>query len=249
MLLPRQVMTSQDATLLQRTFDTVDALATLYDPEAIFALTSKQFAQFGFSAFVLSRLPHTTNDVTPFILMNGWPDAWTERYLEAQHYDSDPLRRHCMSTDQTFSWREIPKPLTSDPRAAAVLAEAPAFGLNDGLCVPLHTRFGVGGLSLSGAAIEDTPAMRSMVRLLSFYVCEAIERSDKLRAHVAQLTPRERDVLSWVAIGATGPEIAATLGISEYTVADHLRNARAKLGARNNAHSVAVALRSGQISI
>lgn len=242
-------MTSRDAALLQRTFDTVDALAKLDEPDAIFALASEQFSQFGFSAFVLSRLPRITNDVSPFILMNGWPDAWTERYLEAQHYDQDPLRRHCMSTDQTFSWSEIPKTLTSDARAAAVLAEAPAFGLNDGLCVPLHTKFGSGGLSLSGAAIEDTPGMRNMVRLLSFYICEAIERSDKRNTNVAQLTSRERDVLSWVAVGATGPEIAATLGISEYTVADHLKNARLKLGTRNNAHSVAVALRSGQISI
>lgn len=242
-------MTSQDTALLQRTFDTVDALAKLDEPDAIFALASEQFARFGFSAFVLSRLPRATNDVSPFILMNGWPDAWTERYLEAQHYDQDPLRRHCMSTDQAFSWNEIPAALTADTRAAAVLAEAPAFGLNDGLCVPLHTKFGAGGLSLSGAAIEDTPGMRHMVRLLSFYVCEAIERSDKTRPHIAQLTSRECDVLSWVATGATGPEIAAALGISEYTVADHLKNARVKLGTRNNAHSVAVALRTGQINV
>jgi len=91
--------------------------------------------------------------------------------------------------------------------------------------------------------------MRNMVRLLSFYVCEAIERGDKKRLQVAQLTVRERDVLTWVAVGATGPEIAVTLGISEYTVADHLKNARLKLGTRNNAHSVAVALRTGQIKI
>ncbi len=126
---------------------------------------------------MLSRLPRATNDVSPFILMNGWPAAWTERYLEAQHYDQDPLRRHCMSTDQVFSWREIPRSLTANARAAIVLAEAPSFGLNDGLCVPLHTRFGTGGLSLSGAALEDTPNVRSMVRLLAFYICEAIERS------------------------------------------------------------------------
>lgn len=242
-------MIARDAALLQRTFETVDALAKLDEPDAIFALVSQQFSQFGFSAFVLSRLPRATNDVSPFILMNGWPDAWTERYLEAQHYDQDPLRRHCMSTDQTFSWSEIPKALTGEARAAAVLAEAPAFGLNDGLCVPLHTRFGSGGLSLSGAAIEDTPGMRNMVRLLSFYMCEAIERSDRQNSNVAQLTARERDVLSWVAAGATGPEIAITLGISDYTVADHLKNARLKLGTRNNAHSVAVALRTGQISL
>ena len=44
------------------------------------------------------------------------------------------------------------------------------------------------------------------------------------------LTDREREVLSLVASGETNRQIAATLGISEHTVARHLSNIFDKLG-------------------
>jgi len=61
------------------------------------------------------------------------------------------------------------------------------------------------------------------------------------------LTDREREVVSLVATGATGPEIAAELHISHDTVRSHVRNAMTKLGARSRAHLVAKALTAGLI--
>jgi LuxR family transcriptional regulator, quorum-sensing system regulator BjaR1 len=55
----------------------------------------------------------------------------------------------------------------------------------------------------------------------------------------AALTPRERDVLSYVAEGKTDWEIGAILGFSEATARFHADNARRKLGAVNRAHAVA----------
>jgi LuxR family quorum sensing-dependent transcriptional regulator len=243
----RTMATSE--TLLQRTFDTVDALAVLDRPDEILAVASEQFRDFGYSAFVLSRLPRTTSNIEPFILLNGWPDGWTERYVEADHYERDPLRRYCMSTERVFSWNDIPNDLIEDKRAAAVIHEAGAFGFSQGLCVPLHTQFGAGGLSLAGADVDEAPGMRAMIRLLAFYLCSAVERTTADTKTLPKLTPRERDILTWVALGKTAPEIAAALGISDYTVTHHLQNVRIKLGTRNNAHSVAIALRAGQIAI
>lgn len=51
------------------------------------------------------------------------------------------------------------------------------------------------------------------------------ERRDQLG-----LTPRERQVLAWVARGKTNPEIAQTLWIAPTTVRKHLENIYAKLG-------------------
>ena len=44
------------------------------------------------------------------------------------------------------------------------------------------------------------------------------------------LTPREAEVLIWVAQGKTNPEVAAILGIRPYTVRTHLEHVFAKLG-------------------
>ncbi len=63
------------------------------------------------------------------------------------------------------------------------------------------------------------------------------------------LTPREREVLELVALGASNAEIATQLAISENTVKFHMKNILQKLHASNRAEVVAYALRSGLIPI
>lgn len=53
-----------------------------------------------------------------------------------------------------------------------------------------------------------------------------------------QLSARERDVLNWLALGKSGPEIAMILGISVCTVRIHIRGLVRKLEAANIAHAV-----------
>ena len=67
------------------------------------------------------------------------------------------------------------------------------------------------------------------------------------RGHALQPTDREREILGLVATGATDPEIAEALRLSPATVQTHVRNAKAKLGARTRAQAVALALRRGLI--
>ena len=61
------------------------------------------------------------------------------------------------------------------------------------------------------------------------------------------LSPREREVMTHLAGGATGTEIAELLQISPETVRNHIRSAREKLGARTRAHAIARALQTGEI--
>ena len=62
-----------------------------------------------------------------------------------------------------------------------------------------------------------------------------------------ELTRREREVVSLVALGLSSPEIAEKLCISVATVRTHVRKSMAKLGARTRAHLVAIALADGHI--
>ena len=66
------------------------------------------------------------------------------------------------------------------------------------------------------------------------------------RARVG-LSPRELQVLQLVADGRSAPEIGALLFVSAGTVKTHLKNIYGKLGARDRASAVALALRRGLI--
>lgn len=64
-----------------------------------------------------------------------------------------------------------------------------------------------------------------------------------------RLSPREREVLSLIAEGASIDQIAEELTISTTTARTHARNALRKLGARNRAHAIALAMRDGLLEV
>jgi DNA-binding CsgD family transcriptional regulator len=65
----------------------------------------------------------------------------------------------------------------------------------------------------------------------------------------AVLTGREREVLRLVAMGRSSGEIADALVVARSTVESHVRHCLDKLGARNRAHAIALALERGEITL
>jgi DNA-binding CsgD family transcriptional regulator len=64
----------------------------------------------------------------------------------------------------------------------------------------------------------------------------------------AQLSEREREVMTLVASGLQSGDVAERLFLSPETIRSHVQNALAKLGAHTRAHGVAVALVTGEIA-
>jgi len=245
--LPR--MELPDRPYLEAAFEAVEALADVSDAHAALATASGSFARFGFSAFILTRLPSPRVAAGPQVLLNGWPEDWNHRYAEAGHYAHDPVARHCMNSNSPFSWAEIPESYWEGPEAERVTREAASFDLKDGYCVPLHSALGSGGLSLAGSDVEIVPGLGQLASLMAHSVCDAMERVEISSSGKSRLTVRERDILSWVAYGKTVARIADLLSISEHTVGEHLKHIRHKLGTSNNAHSIVRALQLGQLRL
>ncbi|MEU6885573.1 helix-turn-helix transcriptional regulator [Streptomyces viridosporus] len=57
-----------------------------------------------------------------------------------------------------------------------------------------------------------------------------------------ELSPRERQVLDFIAAGLTHAQAARRLGISQHTVDTHVKRIRSKLGVGNKADMVRLAL-------
>ncbi|HYO55881.1 response regulator transcription factor [Archangium sp.] len=69
-------------------------------------------------------------------------------------------------------------------------------------------------------------------------------RADQ-RSTLERLTPREREVLGYVAVGADNLQIAASLHITERTVKAHITSLYRKLGAQNRTRMAILALQLG----
>ncbi len=63
------------------------------------------------------------------------------------------------------------------------------------------------------------------------------------------LTPREIDVLRFIATGNANKDIARKLSLSEETVKGHVKNILAKLGVRDRTHAVTIGLKRGIIDL
>ena len=64
-----------------------------------------------------------------------------------------------------------------------------------------------------------------------------------------RLGAREREVLTWIARGATNARIAAEMGITEASVKSHLGRIFRKLGARTRLEALVTALRRGLVEL
>ena len=94
---------------------------------------------------------------------------------------------------------------------------------------------------------ELLTAVRARLRRAELAAAAAPRAGRPTEATPAQLeplglTPREAEVLFWVARGKTNDEIATVLGIGMTTVKKHLESTYAKLGVENRTAAAAMAL-------
>jgi PAS domain S-box-containing protein len=97
-------------------------------------------------------------------------------------------------------------------------------------------------VAVQWAATTEVVAGRRLILVVALYTSRwgaRFRREPDTRGGAKVLSRREYEVVRYVALGHTGPEIAEELGIAHDTVRSHVRNAMDKLGARSRAHLVA----------
>ena len=148
----------------------------------------------------------------------------------------------------------VPQPGTPIGRqkdGEVVMGDAGEFKLKDGLAFPLVTLDGqIVMVSLGGEQVEMSSQEFGMISLVATYAIgramQLLTETERTIDHI-ELTPRERECLTWAAAGKSEWEISQILGISEHTSEKHLLNAKFKLGAVNRVQAVAEAIRRGYI--
>jgi len=105
-------------------------------------------------------------------------------------------------------------------------------------------------VSRSEYLINDSLLSRPKVaeRVLKQFQSMLSINEKSMETIVAPLTPRETQILNYIADGNANKQIASILQISEQTIKNHVSNILRKLNANDRAHAVFLAVRYGWIS-
>lgn len=227
----------------------IDSVRHQSDKHVILDMISKAIGRYDLGEFIVSDLPDRGMDVAPLILLSGWDGEWLRRYLSLDYIQYDPVARRCFATHMPFEWSEAFRAMPQNSQTWCMVDDARQFGLENGYCIPVHMADGrVGAVSFSGEPRALDGRARQALHMLAIYLHSHLRDlrspAGSGEAQTRAITPREREILRWVADGKTTDEIAEITGLAARTVNQHCENAQSRLGTKNRLHTVVEAIRN-----
>jgi LuxR family transcriptional regulator, quorum-sensing system regulator BjaR1 len=235
-------------------FEFIEKVERVANAEEVVDAINRVLAPFGFSYVTFAPIPILGERFDKAILATtpGRSIAeWHKIYSDEAYNEVDPLMHHLRRSVNPFEYQEVPFEPNPNARAAEVVRLRSDFGFRRGLVVPIRGPMGSSGFVAMGGPKPDLAAHNKQAfHLTALY---AFERICCLRfppsVQKPALTKREREVLTWVAMGKSASETGEILAITKRTVDAHARTAFLKLGAANRTHAVAIAIRDRIIAI
>ena len=97
--------------------------------------------------------------------------------------------------------------------------------------------------------INESVTARPKVAEQVLHQFQELSWRSEAEGFISPLTPREREILNYIAQGYLNKQIALELGISEQTIKNHVTSILRKLNANARTEAVVVAIKQGLISI
>jgi len=201
----------------------------------------------GYDRFVLFSASATQDEVVERIY---WVEG--DWFGDGESVDAEtyirrcPVTRHILEAREPFFWT---KTIAKEGGLYKIVPHPHGQGIH-GLQIPVFGPLGLeGAMSLGGKRIDASRQARLALGLIATTAFLSAHRLLEAAVEaVGPLSDREREVLAWTAAGRRQVEIAATLGLSERTVENHLRRIRKRLGVATTAQAIRVAIRNGEIA-
>lgn len=185
-------------------------------------------------------------------------DEMRQHWSEDEYIRLDPVQRVAMRSAAPFCWSydsdidSVIRPMLT-PDIEPVMSYLREREVFSGVTVPIHLPNGdfatVTGVSLgrrqnwSGGASRAIADLSLIAHLFNQSAVELLGFGHEDGTQEVRLTPRERECLTYAALGNSAKETARIIDRSVPTVVMHLNAAMRKLGARNRTHAVTIATR------
>lgn len=185
------------------------------------------------------------------IVTQGFPETWVRQYLEREMFKVDPIPKVSAMTSHAFKWSEVSRltRLSDEGRNYITLLTEAAIG--DGLALHVfgprmrNAYVGLGfGLTDPQLTSEEIFELQCGAQIAHIRYCELTE--DRQRP-LDSLSPREMEILQWIARGKSNSVIGDILGISRHSVDTMTRRIFEKLKVHDRTTAAIRGLGSGLI--
>ncbi|WP_377292920.1 LuxR family transcriptional regulator [Rhizobium sp. SG2393] len=238
-----------DIAFVERLEETLIAPERCMSADDVSTALSRLCSDFRFNGFIVMVLRDRACELlADHTVLTNWPAKLIAQYDKERWSRGSPIFDNLRKNTLPFTFDIAEKRnLPVGGRVYDAFAEA---GLQRGVYIPVHDRRGVrGAIGFGGdretVTTEEIVALNMACSALFQRVCDLnLDRA----AFTARLSDREVECLRWAAEGKTAGEVAAILGLSEYTVTHYLNRATQKLDSVNRVQAVVKALRARLIA-
>jgi LuxR family transcriptional regulator, quorum-sensing system regulator BjaR1 len=225
-------------------FETVDAVARLTSLPQISEHVANAMAKMGFTSIGIASFPPAEEGAEPVFVTDITPPGFRAEYAQEQLYQINYIAAYSRIAVAPFRYDEAPYDPSRQLDYERFTQMMRSYGLREGIMIPV----GRVGRSpawawFSGESPDLDEEAVQVVQLIALFASSktlALFQPDV--GDPAHLTAREREVLTWAALGKSSWEIGQILNIAKRTVDEHTQIASRKLGAANRTQAVALAL-------
>lgn len=156
------------------------------------------------------------------IVAEGFPERWVCEYLERELFLIDPIPKLAAVTSRPFLWTDAPRLTKLSEEGTHYMRILAESNLGDGIALQVYgpnmrnayvgLGFGRGDVHLSAEEIFE---LQCAAQIAHIRYCELTEHRQKAPEG---LSPRETEILQWIARGKSNSVIAEILGVSRHTV-------------------------------
>ena len=218
-------------------------------------LLEKALEKFGFEKFNygLANGADVSKNIAFMALGKNYPTDWIKYYFENGYQHDDIRLAFALKNAKLYVWEELKNTPAFTDRARLILNQAEDAGLKSGIGVSIHEQDGnifnfnfasqLPDIQLNSNQKAELHAVANQFH----YAYNAIE--GELKFVPLGLSPRQKEVLTWMASGKSTSVISSIMNISESTVDYHSRHIFKKLDCNSRVVAVTKAIRQGLINV
>lgn len=187
------------------------------------------------------------------ILQSGYPEEWVCQYIDGKLSLLDPMPELAAKIGRPFYWSEINDLANLTYEQQRYMALRAASDLGDGIALQVYgpnarnalvcLGFGDRTPKLTAEAIFE---LQCAAQIAHLRYCAISGEQDRAKV---DLSPRELEVLRWIARGKSNSVIAEILGISRHTVDTMTRRMFDKLDVNDRTTAAVRGLGSGLLQL